>query len=311
MLDLRLLETFREVATRGSFSAAAEALSFTQPAVSQHIARLEKQVGAKLFERDARGVRPTRAGQTMLRHAEALLDAAARAEADVKSAAGLHVPHVMLGAFPTSAAGIVPMALRELRAAHPDVRAQLRVIEGDPALDELSVGRLDLTLLIGSVLNPAPFREGIETEEIMEDPMLVALPRSHRLATHPTIQMTDLAAEDWMLPANGGTCEDTSIVLRACAQAGYEPGVRFETDDYQALLGLTASGMGVTVIPSIASMSVPPEVVIRPFDGEPPKRIISVARRVGATNPSIDAAVDALRIAGRRLSLSCAVPVAA
>lgn len=306
MLDLRLLETFREVATRGSFSAAADALSFTQPAVSQHIARLEKQIGAKLFERDARGVRPTRAGQTMLRHAEALLDAAVRAEHDVRSEAGLHVPHVNLGAFPTAAAGIVPMALRELRAAHPDVRPQLRVIEGEPALDELQVGRLDLAMMIGSELNPVPNRDGIVSEHILEDPMMVALPRSHPLATKPLIAMADLAKEDWMLPANGGTCEDTSIVLRACALAGYEPGVRFETDDYQALLGLTASGMGVTVIPSIASMAVPAEVVIRPFTGEPPKRIISVARRVGETTPPIDAAIDALRIAGRRLSLSCA-----
>src|SRR5688572_30777586 len=122
MLDLKLLETFREVATRGSFSAAADALSFTQPAVSQHIARLEKQLGTKLLERESRGLSLTEAGAAMLQHTEALLDAARRAEDDVRAHGGVHVPTVRLAAFPSAAAGLVPMAFRELRAAHPSLR---------------------------------------------------------------------------------------------------------------------------------------------------------------------------------------------
>src|SRR3954449_4442217 len=105
MLEMRLLETFREVATRGSFSAAAEALSFTQPAVSQHVARLEKHVGARLFDRDARGVTLTSAGEAMVRHAERLSDAAQRAEADVRSTSGVHAPVVRIGSFSTAAGG--------------------------------------------------------------------------------------------------------------------------------------------------------------------------------------------------------------
>ena len=192
MLDLRLLETFREVAARGSFSAAAEALSFTQPAVSQHIARLEKQLGTRLFDRDARGVTPTRAGATLLRHAETLLEAARRAEADARAAAGLHVPEVHIGSFATAAAGLVPMALQELRSSHPGLRPKLRIIEDEPALDELAVGRLDLALLIGSDLNPTPVRAGITAEVVFEDPMLVALPAGHPLAHRAVLELEAL-----------------------------------------------------------------------------------------------------------------------
>lgn len=304
MLDLRLLETFREVAARGSFSAAADALSFTQPAVSQHIARLEKQLGTKLFARDARGVTPTRSGQALLRHAEALLEAARRAEAEVRAEAGLHVPAVRIGSFASGAAGLVPMALRELRSAHPDIRPSLAIVEDDAALDELAAGRLDVALLIASDLAPPPSRLGVVDELILEDPMLVALPGSHPLAREPEVPLTLLAGEQWLTTCDGGVCQDSKIVKRAWADAGIAPTIHFESEDYQALLGLTASGMGVTIIPSLAAMSVPADVVVRPIAGGGPSRYIHAAWRDGADGPSVEAALDALRIAGRRLTLT-------
>ena len=311
MLDLRLLETFREVATRGSFSAAADALSFTQPAVSQHMARLEKQVGTRLFHRDARGVTPTRAGVTLLRHAETLLEAVRRAEADTRAVAGLHVPEVHLGSFASAAAGLVPMALQELRTSHPALRPRLRIIEDEPALDDLVVGRLDLALLIGSDLNPTPVRPGVTAEVVLEDPMLVAVHAGHPLAHRSALALDELRDEPWLLTCVGGTCEDTNIVLRACFQAGFEPAIDFESEDYNALLGLTASGMGVTVIPSLAVSTVPKDVVVLPIAGDPPKRHISVATREGTNDAHVEATLDALRIAGRRLSLGVASSPAA
>lgn len=311
VLDLRLLETFREVAARGSFSGAAEALSFTQPAVSQHIARLEKQIGTKLFARDARGVKPTRAGHLLLRHAEALLESARRAEAEVRAEAGLHVPEVRLGSFMSGAAGLVPMALRELRSAHPDVRPTLRIVEDEPALDELMTGRIDLALLIGTDADHVRQRPGMVTELLLEDPMLVALPASHPMARLPQIDLCDMADEPWLITCDNGTCEDATIVRRAWAEAGLSPDVRFESEDYQALLGLTASGMGVTMIPSLAALSVPADVVIRPVVGVPPKRYIHAAWREGQLAPETEAGLDALRIACRRLTMSVVQPAGA
>jgi DNA-binding transcriptional LysR family regulator len=311
MLDLRLLETFREVAARGSFSAAAEALAFTQPAVSQHIARLEKQLGTRLFDRDARRVTPTRAGATLLRHAETLLEAARRAEADTRAAAGLHVPEVHIGSFATAASGLVPMALQELRSSHPALRPRLSIVEDDPALDELAAGRLDLALLIGSDLDPAPVRAGITAEVVLDDPMLVALPAGHPLAHRAVVELEELRDEPWLLTCVGGTCEDTNIVLRACFNAGFEPNIEFESEEYNALLGLTSSGMGIALIPSLAASSAPRDVVVRPIAGDGPTRYISAATRQGTADPNVEAALDALRIAGRRLSLGIAPATAA
>jgi DNA-binding transcriptional LysR family regulator len=309
VLDLRLLETFREVAARGSFSAAAEALSFTQPAVSQHVARLEKQIGTKLFLRDARGVKPTRAGHLLLRHAEALLESARRAEAEVRAEAGLHVPEVRLGSFMSGAAGLVPMALRELRSAHPDVRPTLRIVEDDAAIDELMAGRVDVSLLIGIDADHVQTRPGMATELLLEDPMLIAMPASHPMARLTSIELADLAQEPWLITCDSSSCEDWRVVRGACDDAGFTPNVQFESEDYQALLGLAASGMGVTMVPALAALSIPADVVIRPIAGDPPKRFIHAAWRDGQTDVAVEAALDALRIACRRLTMSVAQPV--
>jgi DNA-binding transcriptional LysR family regulator len=311
VLDLRLLETFREVAARGSFSAAAEALSFTQPAVSQHVARLEKQIGARLFKRDARGVTPTRPGHLLLRHAESLLAAARRAEAEVRVEAGLDVPEVRLSSFMSGAASLVPMALRELRSANPDVRPTLRIIEDEPALDELVTGRTDLALLISTDPDAVPSRAGLVSELVLEDPMLVALPGAHPMARLPQIDLQDLGEEPWLITCDNGTCEDAKIVRQAWTAAGFSPEIQFESEDYQALLGLTASGMGVTMIPALAALSVPADVVIRPVAGVPPKRYIHAAWREGPIDPAVEAALHALRIACRRLTVTATLPAAA
>jgi DNA-binding transcriptional LysR family regulator len=303
MLDLRLLETFREVATRGSFSAAAEALSFTQPAVSQHVARLEKQLGTKLLEREPRGISLTEAGAAMLGHAESLLDSARRAEDAVRAHGGVNVPTVRLAAFPSAAAGLVPLAFRELRAAHPALRLKLRILEPGAALDELCASRIDVGLMIDTDLDPVATPKGIELVPVHEDPMLVALPAGHPLARRAAVDLEDLREEEWLLPLDGGTCPDSSVILRACDRAGFEPQVHFQSEDYQALQGLTASGMGVALIPSLAALSLRTDIVLRPLTGDPPTRRILAAVRTGPEVAEVAAAVEALKLAGRRLAL--------
>ena len=140
MLDLKLLTTFREVAVRGSFSDAAAALDFTQPAVSQHISRLESTLGVRVLERSARGVSLTPAGEVLVRHASALLDAARRAEEAVREAAGVGRAQVRVAAFPSAAAGLLPGATRELRNRRPDAELTLQVLEDEPAVDALLAG---------------------------------------------------------------------------------------------------------------------------------------------------------------------------
>ena len=154
MFDARLLSVFREVATRGSFSDAATALSFTQPAISQQIARLERQLGTRLLVRDARGVTLTPAGEVLLRHAETVLAQLRAAEAEVQAVSGVERPRLRVGAFASAAASIMPPALAELRAAHPEADVAMRVIEDAPALDALRRGELDVAMVLDSELSP-------------------------------------------------------------------------------------------------------------------------------------------------------------
>src|SRR5919206_84926 len=146
MLDVRLLQTFREVAMRGSFSLAAEELGFTQPAVSQHLARLE----------------------------------------------------------------------------------------------------------------------------VTEDPMMIALPPDHPMASRRNIDLSELADEPFLLTELGGTCADSNIMLHACRDAGFAPTVRLESEDYNALQGMAAAGLGVSIVPRMATVGAHPRIVLRPLKGDAP-----------------------------------------
>jgi DNA-binding transcriptional LysR family regulator len=301
MLDLKLLTTFREVALRRSFSDAATTLGYTQPAVSQHVARLEAAVGVRLLERDARGVHPTPAGELLLTRAAALLDAARRAEDDVREAAGAGRPTVRLGAFPTLAAGLLPGATRDLRVRRPDLRIDVRVIEPEPAIDALLAGRLDLATIIDSELLPLGVRPGVEHVHLCDDPLLLVMPADHPLSGRSTVGLEELAEEGWLLPEVGGTCPDSNIVLRACRDAGFEPDVRLAFDDYPALQGMAAAGVGVALIPSLATANMRSDVVIRPLRGAPPARRIQAAVRLGESDPLVDHLIEALRAAAQAL----------
>jgi DNA-binding transcriptional LysR family regulator len=301
MLDLKLLTTFREVAMRRSFSDAAAALGYTQPAVSQHVSRLEAALGTRLLDRDARAVKPTPAGELLLMRAATLLDAARRAEDDVRSAAGIGRATVAIAAFPTVAAGLLPGATRDLHARRPDLRLDVRVLEPEPAVDELLGGRVDLAAIIDSELLPMGVRPGVEHVHLCDDPLLLVVASDHPLAGRASIGLEELAEEPWLLPDVGGTCPDSNIILRACREAGFEPDVRLAFDDYPALQGMAAAGVGVALIPSLATANVRSDVVIRPLRGRPPERRIQAAVRVGEADPLVDHVIEALRAAARAL----------
>ncbi|MET0601685.1 MAG: LysR family transcriptional regulator [Baekduia sp.] len=301
MLDLKLLTTFREVALRRSFSDAATVLGYTQPAVSQHVARLEAIVGVRLLDRDARGVHPTPAGELLLTRAAALLDAARRAEEEVREAAGAGRPTVRIGAFATLAAGLLPGATRDLRARRPDLRMEVKVIEPEDAIDAMLTDRLDLATIIDSELSPMDVRPGVEHVHLCEDPLLLVMASDHPMANRASVGLEELSSEGWLMPDVGGTCPDSNIVLRACRDAGFEPDVRLAFDDYPALQGMAAAGVGVALIPSLATANIRSDVAIIPLRGQPPARRIQAAVRVGEVDPLVDHVIEALRAAARAL----------
>src|SRR4051812_4214276 len=146
MLDVRRMRVLREVAQRGSFSAAAEALSFTQSAVSQQIAALEREAGTGLVQRSARGVRLTEAGEAVVRHTEAILARLAEAESELEAIAGLTGGRLRMAAFESAGATLMPLAIAAFRERHPSVELSMSLLEPEDSIPQLRAGELDLAI---------------------------------------------------------------------------------------------------------------------------------------------------------------------
>lgn len=275
MLDVRRLRVLREVALRGSIAGAAEALRFTPSAVSQQVAKLEREAGVPLVERGPRSVSLTPAGWRLVDHAEAILDRLARAELELRSLAG-EPPALRLGAITTAAVGIVPDALVRFGAARHDV--EVTVTEADPlaSLARLPTRELDLAIVFEYDYVPLPSDARIVFEVLLEEPLRVVLPASHPLAKRRAVRLADLADETWIHSTLRSSCRP--FTERACRAAGFEPRIRFEFDDYAAMQNLVASGAGVALAPDLGLTRLSPGVAARPIAFGPKRRILAAYR---------------------------------
>src|SRR3954447_14297572 len=290
MLDVRRMRVLREVALQGSFSAAAEALSFTQSAVSQQIAALERETGTILVQRSARGVRLTESGEALVRHADAVLSRLAEAEAELEAIAGLRGGRLRMAAFESAGATLMPLAIADFRSKHPEIELTMTLGEPESTEPQLKSGELDLILGFGS---RADQRDDIERHFLVEDPMLLVLPRDHPLAAKRNLRLADLADEAWI----GGPqdCECNRLIYGACSAAGYDPRIAFETDDYAAVQGFVAAGVGVSLIAELGLTTIRDDIVVRDLGRETPVRKIYAATSGGYRTPATTAMLEVLR----------------
>jgi DNA-binding transcriptional LysR family regulator len=306
MLDVRRMRVLREVAVRGSFSAAAEALSFTQSAVSQQIAALEREAGTTLVQRSARGVKLTEAGEAVVRHAEAIMARLAEAEAELEAIAGLRGGRLRMASFESAGSTLMPLAIAAFRQKHPAVELSMSLSEPEDCVPLLRSGDLDLAIVFESAVVEAA--EGIHRVHLLEDPMYLALPSDHPLAHRRRIRLEDLAGEAWV--AGAADCECNRLISRACAMAGYQPRIAFETDDYTAMQGFVAAGVGVSLIAELGLRIVRDDIVVRDLGRDTPVRQIYAATladgyRAPATQAMLDILSDvAAGYASRRPRLS-------
>jgi DNA-binding transcriptional LysR family regulator len=296
MLDVRRMRVLREVALQGSFSAAAEALSFTQSAVSQQIAALEREAGTVLVQRSARGVKLTEAGEALVRHADAVLARLAEAEAELEAIAGLRGGRLRLAAFESAGATLMPLAIADFSQRHPAVELSMTLGEPEHTEPQLKSGDVDLALGFGSRLQQAD--DGIERHFLVEDPMLLVLPRDHPLAAKRNLRLADLADEAWI----GGPqdCECNRLIYGACSRAGYDPRIAFETDDYAAVQGFVAAGVGVSLIAELGLTTIRDDIVVRDLGRETPVRRIYAATSAGYRTPATMAMLDVLKEVAER-----------
>ncbi|HET9123735.1 MAG TPA: LysR family transcriptional regulator [Solirubrobacteraceae bacterium] len=291
--DLHRLRVLRTVARERSFSAAARALDYTQPAIGHHIRRLEADLGTPLVIRRGRTIDLTPAGEALVTRADALLAGASAAWDEVAAVAGLRAGRVRLATFPSAGATFVPPALARLRDAHP--RLEVTLVEDEPP----ELGRLVLSgeadvgvsFEYGGGAGGCDPAGGLERTVLCRDETLAVVWAGHPLAREPEIDLAGLRADRFI----GGCPRCRGHLVALCRQAGFEPDIGLSTDDWVAVQAMVAARLGVTLLPGLVLGIVRhPEVVVRPVRGRPTRTITALTLPGGSKIPSVCALLGAL-----------------
>lgn len=304
MLDLRRLRTFREVATRRSFSAAALALDYTQSSVSQQITTLEDDLGATLLDRTQRPVRTTDAGDLVLRHAEELLGRVVAVEEELAALRGGETGTLRLGGFSTAWGTFMPSAVAAFSRAHPQVQFELDQLEPDPALRAVQAGELDLGVVyrFAEVSEPPDDRGRFAFEHLLDDPYAVVLQAGHPLAKRRRLRLQDLAHERWMSPP--ASVPYSRLLRQICEEkGGFTPNVTHETRDISMAQPLIAAGLAVGLLPALSLVQQHPGVAIRNVPEAPVARSVWAVRLAHRRTPPVAPMIAALRSAAGELRL--------
>jgi molybdate transport repressor ModE-like protein len=285
-MDPRRVLTFRAVAHQRSFSRAARELALSQPSVSNQVAALEREIGARLLERRPGGLRLTNEGEILLEHADAIAERLELAARQLGSAAQGERARLRIGAFPTALAAFVPAAIAQLRVRFPDTKVSV-----DEGTDDLParVRSGDLHLAVGfeDAASPAQVPPGLERRELMRERFMIALAPDHRLAKRPRVRLADLSEDDWIAASTDG------LIVRACRAAGFEPNLISITRDQLAIRALVTRGLAVTLVPELLADPFQ-DLALRPIAGEGPTRDVYALLPPGGRHPLVTPILDAL-----------------
>ncbi len=273
-MEIRQLESFREVVREGSFTAAAKKLHMTQPAVSLHIKALEEELGARLLDRDARGVRLTPAGTALLESADAALASLQEAARRIDEIKAPEHGTVVLACGDTVALHLLPPVITRFQRAHPKAEIQIRNYRSQGTLDAILNREAD----IGIVTRPPFIDPALWSRTILDDPLLLALPRKHPLAERKRLTLASLRDEPAVLLAK--PAETRFLIDRALRDAGVELKVVMDSGSLEVVKTYVANGLGVSIIPAMALTGADRRrMAVRPLPGRIAARKIAVVRR--------------------------------
>lgn len=255
-----------------------------------------------LVRRLPQGIALTDAGRVLVARGETILAQLDDVEVELKAMAGLEGGRLRFAAFASACVTVVPLAIARFRERYPAVELTVTMRDPVESVPALRGGELDLILThdplerleLGSItVGEGGRTTGLELIHLFDDPMYVALPAGHALADENPVTLESFAAEPWML-ATPRSCPDSRLLLRACHAAGFEPQIAFQNDDYSAILGFVAAGVGVALIPDMVARGAREDVVIRALVPPPPARPILAALPVGYRSPAAAAMLDIL-----------------
>jgi DNA-binding transcriptional LysR family regulator len=304
MLDLRRLRLLRELHERGTIAAVADALQFTPSAVSQGLATLEREAGVPLLERAGRGVRLTDAGLVLVGHADALLTRSALAEADLAAAAGEVTGRVRIAGFQSVMLNLAIPAMEALGRDAPRLRCELVEAEPEDSIPALALGDIDLVLADEWQHHPRRLPPSLQRHDLFHDPVNVVLPARHPVARRhdAAVPLAGLAGEPWATGHPGMGWEE--VTQRTCRElGGFDPDIRYRTNDATISLALVSHGLAVTLLPDLVVPQRHPGVTARPIaEGSVDRAILAVTRTADATRPSAAAALRAIEDAAAALA---------
>ncbi|GAA2478762.1 LysR family transcriptional regulator [Streptomyces longisporus] len=300
MLNLERLRTLDALARHGSVSGAAEGLHVTTSAVSQQLAKLEREVGQPLLAKNGRGVRLTDAGRLLAEHAARILSQVELAQSDLEAHRGEVVGELRLAAFPTAARGLFPTALSQLRKAHPGLRVTSRETEPEPAVLAVMRGDFDLAVVLDWYNRPLPMPDGLVKAVILDDTADIAMPVDHRYAERTEVDLEDFADDEWITWGENEFCHEW--LIHTLRSKGIEPRVAHRAEEHPTQLALVGAGLGVCVAPRLGRGPLPEAVRAVPVRHSVRRQIYAVWRADADRRPSIRAAVEALQDAGREVA---------
>jgi DNA-binding transcriptional LysR family regulator len=301
MSDLLRLELLVELRRRGTLTAVAEARAYSTSAVSQHLAALQREIGAALLEPDGRRVRLTPQAELLADHAEAILDRWEQARSDVAASLGQTIGTVRVAAFQTATAVLVPPLADWLATEHPALELQAVQQEPEVAVPGVLARDYDLAIAEWYPGQQPQHPAGLHEATLLDDPM--------RLATLPASSirtLRDCADERWIFEPAGSPAHSWAVAL--CRSAGFEPQVAFESPDVRVQEQYVARGLAVALLPDLMWFDSRPQVALHPLGDEQSRTIYTVVRSGAEHHPLTVAVRDGLGVSVQSLSLHAGYP---
>ncbi|MEU5253147.1 LysR family transcriptional regulator [Streptomyces longwoodensis] len=293
MLDLQRLRALHAVSVHGTVGRAAAALGYTPSAVSQQIAKLERETRTVLLEREGRGVRLTAEARQLVVTAQQLMAIVERAETDLERRRGLPSGRLTLAAFPSAARGLLPGVLAELARRHPALDARLTEVDPHLSVDLVAKGAVDLAVAHDWDIAPLPAPAGVEQAVIGDDLCDLLVPAGHPFAGRAAVRREELGGERWVCQPPGRVCHDW--LVRTLRAAGHEPDLVHTAEENPTLVALVAAGLGIALIPRLGRGPLPEGVVEVRLDPLPVRRLYALWREGAARRPAIAETVRALQ----------------
>jgi DNA-binding transcriptional LysR family regulator len=293
MIDLGRLRALHAVAIYGSVGSAADALGYTPSAISQQLAKLERETRTVLVERRGRGIVLTDAAQQLAETASQVLQLVEDAELTLEEQRGQAIGSLQIAAFPTAARGLLPAVLPRLIDENPAL--DVRVTETDPfeAVAAVARGEIHIAVVHDWHNTPLALPDELSRVKLGSDPADILVPASHRLAGKEFARADDLVGERWICQPVGSICHDW--LIRTMRKAGVEPDVAYSVAEYQTQLAMLARGIGIGLLPRLGRGPLPEEVVAVPLQPAPSRRLYAVWRTATARRPAIAVALAAMK----------------